>query len=198
MNDAKLVRFAAVLVVLAGYAFVFRAGEGRIAAQAAENVRSSERLDAGERALTGRAELERERDRLRAQLGPADLGRSRGDLVAGFVRAAAALARAHHCTIVAVAAAGAQSSALPIATAQVPHEPFEAIALETTVEGRYADVLALVRALSAAPVLAAVDIASFARKNADAPDPTVSALLHVAIQRLTAGTRTDGADARAR
>ena len=37
MTDTKIVRFAAVLVVLAGYVFVFRAGEERIGDRLAQN-----------------------------------------------------------------------------------------------------------------------------------------------------------------
>jgi hypothetical protein len=198
MTDVKLVRFAAVLVVLAGYAFVFRSGEARIGAQAAENARSAERLAAGERTLAARDALERERTRLRAQLRLADLASSRGELVARYVRDAAALAAARRCAIVAIAASGPQTST-PVAIPTPPaDDPFEAIALETTVEGRYVDVLSTIRALSASRVLAAVDVASIARKNANAPDATVSAVLHVALERLAPIPTAEAAGARTR
>jgi hypothetical protein len=198
MTDAKLVRFAAVLVVLAGYTFVFRSGEARIGAQAAENARTAERLAAGERALATRDALERERTRLRAQLRLADLASSRGELVARYVRDAAALASARRCAIVAIAASGPQTFASAAVPARPADDPFEAIALETTVEGRYADVLSTIRALSASRVLAAVDVASIARKNANAPDATVSAVLHVALERLAPLPAAEAAGARAR
>jgi hypothetical protein len=194
MTDVKLVRFAAVLVLLAGYAFVFRSGEARIAAQAAQNARSAERIVAGERSLASREALERERALLRGQLRLPDLARGRGDLVARFVRDAASVARARRCAIVAIAAGGPQTTVQPRAA----DDPFEAIVLETTIEGRYADVLGTVGALSASHVLAAIDIASIARKNANAPDPTVSAVLHVAIERLAATRTMDAPGARAR
>ena len=180
MTDAKVVRFAAVLVVLAGYAFVFRSGETRIAAQVAENARSAERLVAGERSLAARDALERERAHLRAQLRLSDLASSRGELVARYVRDAAALAGARRCAIVAIAASGSQTPA----QSRAADDPFEATVLETTVEGRYVDVLATLRALSSSRVLAAVDVASIARKNANAADATVTAVLHVALERL--------------
>jgi hypothetical protein len=192
MTDAKLVRFAAVLVMLAGYGFVVRGGEARIAAQAAENQRGAERLAAGERALAGRAAFERERMRLRAQLRFADLASSRGELVARFVRDAAVLAAARHCAIVGIAAGVLQT---PL---RASDDPFEAIALETTVEGRYADVLATIRAFSMSRVLATVDVASIARKNANAPDATVSAVLHVALERLAPVPPAEAAGAHAR
>jgi hypothetical protein len=40
------------------------------------------------------------------------------------------------------------------------------------------------RALSAARVLAAVDVASLARKHADGADATLTAALHVVLERL--------------
>ena len=197
MTDAKVVRFAAVLVVLAGYLFVFRSGEERIGAQAADNARAAERLAAGERALAARPTLERERAHLRTQLRLADLAAGRGELVARYVRDAAALARARRCAIVAIAASG-QTAAPAAAAIAPPADPFETIALETTVEGRYADVLSTIRALSAGRVLATVEVASIARKNVHAPDPTVSAVLHVALERLPPSPSVELAGARAR
>jgi hypothetical protein len=180
MTDAKLVRFGAVLVVFAGYALVFRTGEARIAAQAAENARSAERIVAGERSLAMRDAIERERAHLRAHLHLTELARSRGELVARYVHDAASVAATRRCTIVAIAAGGPQA---PLQS-RAGDDPFEAIVLDTTIEGRYADVLGTIRGLSAAHVLAAVDVASIARKNANAPDATVSAVLHVALERL--------------
>ena len=194
MTDVKLVRFAAVLVVLAGYLLVFRTGETRIAAQAAENARSAERIVAGERSLGARVALERERVRLRSGLRLDELARSRGELVAQYVREAASAAGARRCAITAIAGSGAQTTS----PARAADDPFETIALETTVEGRYADVLATVRALSGSRVLAAVDVASIARKNANAPDATVSAVLRVALERFAPLRMPDAAGARAR
>lgn len=198
MTDAKLLRFAAVLVVLAAYAFVFRSGEARIAWQAAENARTAERLAAGQRALAARDTLEAERARLRMRLRSADLSSGRAQLVARYVRDAAAIARARRCAIIAIAGNGSQPSPPAAPSARPADDPFEAIVLEATLEGRYADVLSTMRALSAAPVLAAIDLASVARKNANAPDATVSAVLHVAIQRLApvAAAEVTGAGAR--
>ncbi len=195
MTDAKLLRLSAVLIVLAGYVFVFRSGEARIGAQAAANAQTAQQLAEGERAVAERGSLERDRARLRAGLRRLDVVREAGALVARYVRDAAALAAERHCAIVAITGNGTQSSAP--AGPPAAGGAFEAIALETTVEGRYADVLATIRALSGSPVLAAVDVASLSRKNPNTTDATVTAVLHVALQRLAAAS-AEAADARAR
>jgi Tfp pilus assembly protein PilO len=185
MTDAKLLRFAAVIVVLAAYVFVFRAGEGRIAERRDENARIAERLHAGERMLASRGRLETERARLRGRLRAVELDAGRSALVARFLRDAARIAAAHHATIPTIAAAGPQTAAAgtPPSAASEANEPLDEIPLDVTVEGRYADVLATLRALSASRVLAAVDVASLARKHADGTDATLTAALHVVLQR---------------
>ncbi len=197
MTDAKLLRFAAVVVVLAAYAFVFRAGETRIADRLDENARILERLHAGERTLASSGRAEARRTQLRKRLRTVELDAGRSALVARFLRDAARIAAAHHATIPTIAAAGPQNA--PTAAPSEGHDLLEAIPLDVTVEGRYGDVLATMRALSASRVLAAVDVASLARKHADGPDATLTAALHVVLQRLApATTTTDGpADARA-
>lgn len=189
MSDVKLVRFAAVIVVLASYVLVFRTGEARITDRLEENARIMDSLRAAQQTVAARPRLETERRRLRAHLHAVDLDADRGALVARFVRDAARIATAHRTTIAAITASGATAS-LAVGAAAVssaassaaPSEPLQTIPLEVTVDGRYADVLATVRALSAARVLAAVDVASLARKNAAAADPAVTAVIHVALQ----------------
>jgi hypothetical protein len=194
MTDVKAMRFAAVLVVLAGYAFVFRAGETRIGEQLARNAQTVERLRAGERATASFAALESERTRLLEQLRRSEVSGERSLLVARFLRDAATAARARRTTITAVTASGAQSvigaGAQPATTARAENGPgasavpFDSIPLELTVEGRYADVLATVRGLSGGRVPATVDVSSLARKNAGAPDATLTAALRVVLHRV--------------
>lgn len=186
MTDAKLVRLAAVAVVLAAYAFVFRTGEARIAARLDENARIVERVRAGERTLASRPRAEAERTRLRGRLRAVELDADRSALVARFVREAARIAGAHHATIPAITAVSAAvPPAAPVPTASAPgNAELEAIPLDVTVEGRYADVLATMRALSRSRVLAAVDVASLARKHADGADATLTAALHVVLERF--------------
>jgi Tfp pilus assembly protein PilO len=180
MTDAKLVRFAAVIIVLASYVFVFRTGEGRIAERLDENARIAERVRAGDRTLASRPRLEADRTRLRGRLRTVELDAGRSALVARFLHDAARIAAAHHATIPTITATGTTSPVIP---PNAPADPLEAIPLEITVEGRYGDVLATVRALSRSRVLAAVDVASLARKHADGTDATLTAALHVALER---------------
>jgi hypothetical protein len=182
VTAAKLVRFAAVVVVLAAYAFVYRSGETRIAARLDENARIAERVSAGERTLASRPHLEAERRRRRGELRAVDLGGARSALVARFLHEAAGISAAHHAAIPTITATGTMNAVTLAPNA--PADLLEAIPLEITVEGRYADVLATMRALSRSRVLAAVEIASIARKHADGADATLTATLHVALERL--------------
>jgi hypothetical protein len=204
MTAAKLVRFAAVLVVLAGYLFVFRAGERRIGEQLSENDQTVERLRAGERTIAVQAALVTERARLLAQIRHEQTGGERSLLVARFLRDAATVAAAHRTAITAVTASGAApiprpASAQSEATTTAPRAAairtesslvaadgarLDGIALDLTLEGRYADVLATLRALSAGSVPATVDVASLARKNAAEPDAVLTAALRVVLERI--------------
>lgn len=205
MTGAKLLRFAAVVVVLAAYAFVFRGGEARIAAQLDRNAGLVERMGAAERTLAARPRIEAQRTRLRERVRAVELDAGRSALVARFVRDAAGIAAAYHATIPTITATTA-AAAIPATTVPAANtgsvssaataakntafaamnaepEPLEALPLDITVEGRYADVLAMIRALSRARVLAAVDVASLARKHADGADATLTASLHVQLER---------------
>ena len=196
MTDTKLVRFASVVVVLASYVFVFRGGERRIAERLEENARIAERVRAGERTLASRPRFEADRGRLRGELRAVELDAGRSALVARFLRNAARIAAEQHVALPAITATGSSG---PVAVAtpatSAPNESLEAIPLELTVEGRYADVLAAIRALSRSRVLAAVDVASLARKHADGTDAMLSAVLHVALERLAPADTAPPADA---
>ena len=200
MTDAKMVRFAAVLVVLCGYVFVFRAGEGRIGERLAANAETVERLGVAERTLARGAALDAERARLERALESDQRHDDRSALTARFLRDAAALATARRTTITAIAASGSQTaSATPprslssssSASASAPDETFDTIALDVTVEGRYTDVLATIRALSSGRALAAVELESIARKDTAAAEALLTASLHVVLQRIVSGSSTE-------
>ncbi len=191
MNAAKLLRFSAVLTVLAGYVFVFRTGENRIGDQLAENARTAERIAAAERTLASEPALETERRRLRGTLVSVHLRGTRGAHVARFVRDAANVLAAHRARIATIAA-NASPVAISAATtvngmtaaSGAAVDSLDSISLDVTVDGRYADVLKAIRAMSRTDVLASVDVVSLARKNADAPEATLTATLHVVLHRL--------------
>lgn len=211
-GDANAVTFAAVLVLLTGCVFVFRGDEVRIGERIVADRRILAQLASAERTLHARAGLERERDGLRARLRTVDLDGDRTAVAARFVRDAAGIAARHHTTIASIAAVGpASASAQGPGTSVVPAAPspsgatgvpgvagapadtFEALPLDLTVEGRYADVLATIGALSADRVPTVVDVASLARKQVGSPDPTVSAQVHVTIERLAPATPASAA-----
>lgn len=178
MNAAQAVRFGAVLLVLAGYAFVFRSGEGALAAQLAQNVQLAGALRAADATLAAAASTEAERARLRRAL---QAGRAAGEpaaLVARFVRDAATTARAHRTALTALASTAEGARQMTARRTA----PAGALALDLTIEGRYADVLATVRALPASYVGAAIELRALARKNPGGSDRTVSAMIHAALE----------------
>lgn len=218
MSAARAVRFAAVLVVLAGYLFVFRTGEARIAAQIGANTEVAGRLLSARRILVSRAALEAERARLTAALRSETSDAARDTPVAAFLHDAASLAAARRTRITTVTSSGASSvssgntpslNAVPPANAATPvsaatngtpaatpsTSSFRTTAFELGIEGRYADVLATVRALSAASRgLASVEIGSLARARTALAGSTLSASLKVALHRLATpapGAATD-------
>ncbi|HEY0393374.1 MAG TPA: hypothetical protein VGD01_02650 [Candidatus Elarobacter sp.] len=216
MNDARALRFAAVLIVLAGYVVVVRSGERRIADQLDANARLAARAQAAARGIASHAVLERERARLRERLRDTQLAVGRGALVERFLRDAAAATSSHRTLITAVAAGAGSAPATarandssfaartvrsdaPRGLGAPASEPVEATPLDVTLEGRYADVLATVRELSRGRVPASVAITSVARKNvAPAAPPTVSALLRVVLERYAGVAPAQGSRVRAR
>jgi hypothetical protein len=97
-------------------------------------------------------------------------------IVARFVRDAARAAEAHHTTISSIAAPASAG------TARGRTELYDGIPLAVTVEGRYADVLAMTRALSGLAVPAEIDLLSVVR-TARPGAVSVAAALRVVLQR---------------
>jgi hypothetical protein len=156
------IRFASVLIVVAAWACVLRGGEARVGAQREANALTAARLRAAQLLLAQRTILERERARdATASTPPAG---TRG--LSSFVRDAAASARARRTAITAIASAG--------------RDPRSAV-FDLTLEGRFADVLATIGALSDGAVPARVDIAAVAKKNAAARDALVAATVRVTL-----------------
>ncbi len=179
MNTQR-VWWAAVLLLAGGTAAVFDLAERRIAAQAATNERLVAQLEADSIAVRSRGALLAELGRLRAELRRLGNDEAPVPIVARFVHDAARAAQEHHATIASIAASG--SPATPSSRA----EPLETIPLAVTVEGRYADVLALIRTLSNRQVPAQIDIVSIVRS--DRPGTTaVAAALRVVLQRVAPG-----------
>ena len=175
LTTARALWGGATLVLFGGTFGVVTLGERSIAEQTATNDGLAAQLAANAVTVRSRGSLLSERARLHA-----DLRRLTGDstpIVARFVRDAARVAQEHHTTIASIAAPG--SPAAP----KDRFEPLDAIPLAVTVEGRYADVLAVTRALSALPVPAEVDVLAVVRTTQPGPI-TVSAALHVVLRRV--------------
>lgn len=194
LGDAKACAFAAVLIVLAGYAFVFRAGEARIADQREINERLASQLRSATAEIAMLPALEGQRSALQRRVDATAAEPDATASTARFLADATRIANRRHTTFATIAASGT-----PATHGVPPHgrgEPSAPIALDVTLEGGYADVLATMRELSAGRAPAAVDLAAIARKSVDAPDATVSVSLRVAIERLDPPRRTG--DVRAR
>lgn len=171
---ADALRLAALLIVLAGFFFVFRADQGRLEAQHAENARIERQIRADD-AITATADaLEAQTRTLRARLARHTLQPDDTVAVAAFLRQAARVADRRRTTIAAIGAAESRRAAAAPAA-------FDGVPLDLTVEGRYADVLATLAELSSGRVLAAVEVSSIARKNPAAPDATLTAAVRVVV-----------------
>jgi hypothetical protein len=168
--------FAAVLTLIVGAFGVVILGERRIADQMATNDGLAAQLATDSAIVSSRGallvELSGFRVRLR-QLGA--VGRPT-PAVARFVHDAARVAQQHHTTISSIAAPASAG------TARGRTEPYDALPLAVTVEGRYADVLAVTRALSGLPVPAEIDLLSVVR-TARPGAVSVAAALRVVLQR---------------
>jgi hypothetical protein len=165
------------LIAIVASAFLAQALEQRIVECVEENARLRAAIAADLAAAAERAALSTQRERLARELGPVLSVHDATARSAAFLREAAAIARRHRTSVSAVASAE-RESAIGARTSSAT-EPRGGLSYEVTLEGRYADVLATVRALSHARLPAAIEIASLTRKNPNALDATLIAALHV-------------------
>lgn len=185
-GDANLLWFTAVLVILTGFFFVFRLDEEGVDERLVENRRIAATIERNERRVRTREALHAERERLQTQIRGIALHGERNAIVTAFVAQLSRIAAAHHAVVASIAALDSRSASTGKAeTGQ--SDPFDAIPLELTIEGRYVDVLATVRDLSSGHIFAAVTVASLARKNTSGADATISAVVRIELQRLAPG-----------
>lgn len=175
---------SAAFLFVGGTFGVVTFGERRIAEQATIDEQLAGQVAADDAAVLARASLLAERGRLRAELLRLGTDREATPVVARFVRDAARITHEHHTTIASIAAPPAAPA--PIARAQ----PLESTPLAVTVEGRYADVLDVIRALSTLSVPAEIEIVSVVRTTRPGA-VTVVAALHVVLQRVAAAAISD-------
>ena len=181
VRDAQAMWFAALLVLPVAFFSLFHIDELRIAQVERDNAKLVASA-ANDRALLAQAPaLEHERASLQASLRTVVLDAEPTRLVALFVRDAARVASAHHTAITSIAAAGAPA----------PSPPFDGVALDLIVEGKYQDVLATLRDLTRTQVLAQLDVSALGRKDSS-PGASLVATLHVVLNKLAAGSGSHG------
>jgi hypothetical protein len=182
MNAGRAVWFATVLVVLAGYVTVIRAGEQRIAEQRALAAEIGARFEADEVRLCDAATAAETRARLGRRVHRFAFEGDEAALVARFLHDAARIATQDRLRIVTIAADPALGLD-PQAPATTP-KAFAAAPLDVTLEGSYGDVLRGVRDLSTGHVLARVAVDGILRTHRDGAAGGVTATLHVLVERL--------------
>jgi len=179
----------AALAAFAGSLLVVGAAEHRLDDQFEANGRLRAAIDDARAAVAQRAASGAKLERLRSDLGRALWIRDATARSATFVRDAAQIAL-HHGTHVASIVAAARIERLTPqsgATAAGPRET----AYDVTLEGRYVDVLATLRAFAQLRPPAAIELTGLSRKNPNAPDPTLIAALRVSLGRFTAAEPAD-------
>lgn len=163
---------AAAVVLAGGTSGVIAVGERRISERATANDRLAGQLAANEQIVRSRGPLQTERARLRADL---DHARAAGKPAAAqFLREAADTVQRSQVTITAVAVPGASGPHVLASSTRPVDE------LTVTLEGRYADVLTVIRGLSLLRVPAGVEIVSIVRA-ARPGAAAVSAVLRITL-----------------
>ncbi len=152
------------------------------------------RLDATLRLVAARGSVEEARGTLAGRLRHAGVRGSRDAIVARFLRDASAIAARHHTAIGAVTAAATIAASAATAAAgnraaasigPSPGDGFDVVPLELTVEGRYADLLATMRDVSAGAVPARVELVTLARKDGGSEAAALEATLRTELLRLS-------------
>jgi hypothetical protein len=174
--------FAALLIVIAGYALVFRPLEALVGER---YVQIDTARAALERSLTmaGRIPaLERERIGLETQLRRVHLGDRRAATVDRFLRVVAGISTRDDVAVESVAAGFRPPPAVAAGVAQAPL--LEELPLDVTLRGRYRDVIRAARDLNDADAAARITLASLG--NADRRHgvlPQLNAAFHVTLLR---------------
>lgn len=174
-----LVYLAGGVAALAGSLAVVEVGDRRVAERVDENARLRAGLLADRALADGAAALNARRARLRGELGAPLVFGDATSRSAAFVRETARIAAQHRTVVTSIVPA--------VGVGNVP-------SFDVALEGRYADLLATLRALARVRTPAAIELASLTRKNPNLPDATLIAALHA---HLDSRNLADAADERA-
>jgi hypothetical protein len=174
-----LVYLAGGAAALAGSLAVADLGSRRIEERLDENARMRAALLADRALADAVAALSARRAHLRDELGAALFSGDATSRSAAFFHEAARIAAQHRTSVTSIVPAVRVGSRL---------------SFDLAVEGRYADLLATVRAFARLHAPAAIEVSSLTRKNPNLSDATLIAALHA---NLGAFDLTDAADERA-
>jgi hypothetical protein len=174
--------FIAVLIVLGGYLTVYRPMESTIAERYTQ-------LDSGRTVLERSLALIRrtpalvaEQSVLEAQLGHVHVHDRRAVTVERFLREVAGVARRAGIAVESVAA-DVRQGPLP-AAGQTQAAPFDELAFDVSLRGRYSDVIRAVRELNAGDVATRINLASLGTADRrPGAGPQLNAAFHVHLLR---------------
>jgi len=199
--DSQLLWSLAVLVLFAGYFFVYRSLEDRVGTQYVATSGIVDSLRNNDAILARRPALEDLHRTLASDLRTIDLRSDRSVIVALFVRETARISVAHHVSVSAIDGVRSDNrfpvrpmpvdpSVRTLAPAANSAPLFETTPLDVILRGSYSDLLAAIRDLSRARVLAEIEVVSIERTpGASGSGASLSARLHVNLDRLNAPMR---------
>jgi hypothetical protein len=185
--------FAAVLIVLAGYLFVFRPAEAAVALRYAQLSDARAMLERSVALAARIPGLTRERDRLRNSTARAHVRETRAITVERFLHAVASIAVRDGVAVENVAA-GMRPG--PYASPS-PQALFEEVPFDLTLRGRYPDVIRAVRDLNGGEIATRITLASLSDADRRPGErPQLNAAFHVLLLREADDSTTHGVRAR--
>jgi hypothetical protein len=179
----RLAAFAAVLVVLGGYLFVFRPLEAAIAAQYAQLDDDRISLERARAVVDHEASLADEQRALTAWLTSAGLDADRTTAVDRFLRAIAAHGAEDDVRITTITADASAPATMPLAADAIA---FDEIPLTVTLHGTYRRILRLVNDLDRDGRAERLTVATLGTTDRSAAhDPDLQATFHVSLLRTS-------------
>jgi hypothetical protein len=185
--------FAAVLIVLGGYMFVFRPLEGTVADRYSELDAARSTLERSLALAHRIPPLTAERATLAAQLDRVHVRERRAATVERFLHTVAGVAGRDDVAVESVAADAREGA--PLAVAAHAHTPlFDELALDVSLRGRYGDVIRAVRELNGGDVATRISLSSLGNAGRrPGARPQLTAAFHVLLLREADDSTTHNA-----
>jgi Tfp pilus assembly protein PilO len=173
--------FAAVLVVLGGYIFIFRPLEAEVADRYVQLDSSRATLERSLELARRIPALARERAELEARFARVHVRERRSAVIERFLRATANVAVRDEVAVESVASdARSAYAASPFARTPL----FDELSLDLTLRGRYNDVIRAIRDLNGGDVAARIALASLSDADRRPGErPQLNAAFHVQLLR---------------